>query len=715
VKRAWLVIWVAGALQAQSLDRAEALWKQRRYQDANAEFRALVAAAPKNPDYRVRWGRLFLERSQPSDAAGLFQEALEIKEDHPGALLGMALVAAENFSGSATEYAQKALAADPKLLEAQELLARLELEDNDTPKAIEEARKALAISADSVQGKAVLATIDWLAGKTLTPWDPRQARGYETAGRLFVLNRRYEEGIQFYRKAIGLDPELWSARSQLGVNLMRLGQEEEAYKQLEMCFKNGFQDYATRNSLKLMDSYKNFETFRTDRTVLKLHKKEAALLRPYIEAEMRRAIATYEKKYRMHLDRPVQVEVYPDHEDFAVRTLGMPGLGALGVTFGYVVAMDSPSGRKPGSFHWGSTLWHEMSHVFTLTATGHKVPRWFTEGMAVHEETAVSTEWGDRLGPDVLTAIRNKKLLPVTELDRGFVHPTHPQQVIVSYYQAGRICDYIAQEWGEAKLLEMLHAFGRGEDTATVVREQLKIEPGEFDKRFIAVVEAETKIQVNGFDEWRKRLKGVAEIQKQHDYDGMIREGKEIRGLYPDYVEAGSVYEFLAEAYLAKNDQKSAIAVLESYAKMGGRNPVTLKQLAKYLEENGRKADAAAALERLNYIYPMDEELHQRLGTLWLGLDNASGAVREFQAVLAGKPLDVAASHFNLARAYRQNKQLDQAKDELLAALEAAPGYRPAQKMLLELSAEPALPAGPSAPPRSAAPGAPADQRAAVQ
>ena len=31
------------------------------------------------------------------------------------------------------------------------------------------------------------------------------------------------------------------------------------------------------------------------------------------------------QKYRTKLAGPVQVEVYPDHEDFAVRTLGMPG------------------------------------------------------------------------------------------------------------------------------------------------------------------------------------------------------------------------------------------------------------------------------------------------------------------------------------------------------------------------------------------------------
>ena len=32
---------------------------------------------------------------------------------------------------------------------------------------------------------------------------------------------------------------------------------------------------------------------------------------------------------------PIVVELYPDHEDFAVRTAGMPGLGILGAAFGY--------------------------------------------------------------------------------------------------------------------------------------------------------------------------------------------------------------------------------------------------------------------------------------------------------------------------------------------------------------------------------------------
>ena len=68
--------------------------------------------------------------------------------------------------------------------------------------------------------------------------------------------------------------------------------------------------------------------------------------------------------------------------------------------------------------------------------TNERVPRWFTEGLAVHEETAsTSPDWGDRLSPDIIAAIRDKKLLPVAEIDRGFVHPTYPSQVIVSYYR----------------------------------------------------------------------------------------------------------------------------------------------------------------------------------------------------------------------------------------------------------------------------------------
>jgi len=677
---------VVNALSAQTLQQAEALWKARDYQGANTAFRALVAAHPDNPDIKVRWGYLFLDRGQSDDASALFGEALGVNKEHAGALLGMARIAADNFEGQAAELAKKALASDPKLADAQALLASLALEDNNNEKAAEEAHKALAIDANCVEAKAVLATLDWLADKKETQWDPHAAKGYELAGHFFVINRRYEEGINYFRKALEADPYLDSARSELGVNLMRLGQNEEAYKLLETSFNNGYRNKATKNSLTLMDSYKNFVTFTTPRTILKLHKKEAELLHPYIETEMLRAIDTYEKKYKMKLQHPVQVEVYPDHEDFAVRTMGLPGLGALGVTFGYSIAMDSPSGRPPGQFHWASTLWHEMSHVFTLTATNHRVPLWFTEGMAVHEETAVAPDWGDRLSPDVIAAIKNKKLLPVTQLDRGFIHPTTPGQIIISYFQGGQICDYINNKWGWDTLLAMLHDFADGAETAAVIRKELKIEPEEFDKRFIAFVEDEFKVQVASFDDWRKGLKGVAEAVTNKDWGEVIKLGTPLRDKYPDYVEEHSIYEMLAKAYSEKGDKAKAIEELQRYEKIGGRNPETLKLLAKELEAAGRPKEAADALNRLNYIYPMDEAAHRQLGSLWIGQNNPQGAIREFQAVLAKKPMDQAQAHYDLARAYKANHQIKEANDECLASLEASPGFRPAQKLLVELS-----------------------------
>ena len=178
------------------------------------------------------------------------------------------------------------------------------------------------------------------------------------------------------------------------------------------------------------------------------------------------------------------------------------------------------------------------------------------------------------------------------------------------------------------------------------------------------------------------------DLAKSGKPDDVIREATAIRDVYPDYVEAGSAYELLADAYLAKNDKPHAIAELERYSNIGGRSPMLIKKLATLLEEAGRKEDAMAALTRLNWIYPQDEELHRRLGELSLQAGKPDAAVVEFRAAVAMKPTDEASARYNLARAYRSSGKESQAKEELLQALETAPSFKPAQKMLLELSKE---------------------------
>ncbi len=129
---------------------------------------------------------------------------------------------------------RRRLTLDPKLVEAHELMANLALENSKTQEAVEEADKAIALSNEALEAMAVHAAVEVLADRSPDVWfakiravNPSYGEGYALVGYHLVLNRRYEDGVAYYRKAIEADPKLWAARSQLGINLMRLGQEEE--------------------------------------------------------------------------------------------------------------------------------------------------------------------------------------------------------------------------------------------------------------------------------------------------------------------------------------------------------------------------------------------------------------------------------------------------------------------------------------------------------
>lgn len=207
----------------------------------------------------------------------------------------------------------------------------------------------------------------------------------------------------------------------------------------------------------------------------------------------------------------------------------------------------------------------------------------------------------------------------------------------------------------------------------------------EFDKGFMEWLYEDVGKTADSFDEWRNRLKELAEAAKNKNWDEVLAKGDAVRQLYPDYVEGANPYEFMAEAHIAKGDKKAAAQVLTEYERIGGRNPEALKELASLQQEAGDAKDAAATLQSINYIYPMDEELHRKLCELLFDLKNSTDDVRECNAVLAMHPLDQASAQFNVARAYFAAGDQNQARDHLLASLEVAPGYRPAQKLLLQL------------------------------
>jgi tetratricopeptide (TPR) repeat protein len=695
--------------------QAEAYWGLNDYKRANELFRDAVKTQPENADLRVRWGYLYLTTHDQAEAANLFQEALAIDGNHVPAKLGSATVLGGRFEGKALDLVREAIEAQPDQVQGYLLLARMALEEQDhatCDKQLDIAlEKTKALGVTPLDAYALKASLDHMNGKTESEWtkraleyNPGDGRIYAEPAHFYVITRRYREAAELYRKAVEVEPTLWAAHADLAVNLLREGEVQEGQKHLEMAFSGDPYSPQTTNTLRLLDSFKNFRSFSNHddvvlgtreqieaaldkpQVILKLHQDEAAVLRPYAMDLAERSIEVFSQKYGFKPQRPVQIEMYPDHDDFAVRTMGMPGLGLLGVTFGYVVAMDSPSGRRPGTFHWGTTLWHEMAHVFTLEATKHLVPRWFSEGISMYEEWEYDPSWGEQISPDFLDAMKEEKLLPVADLDRGFVRPRYPNQIAISYFQAGLVCKMIDEEYGFDKLTELLKGYAEGKSTADNIQQVLDMPAEEFDKEFAEYLDGLLGEKVEALPQWREEMKRALEAFKAKKWDEVVEPAQRAIELYPDYVESGNPYTVLAEAQLERGNKAAAADLLQAYQQQGGKSPESIKQLAGLLEELGRRGEAMEALEGLLYIAPIDADLHERLGNWLLESEDLEEAAREYQTLLALNPLNQADAHYNLARTYHKMKDRDRARRHLLLALEAAPNYRPAQRLLLELT-----------------------------
>ena len=82
---------------------------------------------------------------------------------------------------------------------------------------------------------------------------------------------------------------------------------------------------------------------------------------------------------------------------------------------------------------------------------------------------------------DYMEAIKAKKLLSTAELNNGFIRPKYPQQVVVSYYQASLVCDYIDQKFGFPAIKKMLALYKQNKSTPDVFKEALGVTTEQFD------------------------------------------------------------------------------------------------------------------------------------------------------------------------------------------------------------------------------------------
>ena len=184
----------------------------------------------------------------------------------------------------------------------------------------------------------------------------------------------------------------------------------------------------------MLDTLDKFETFKDGDLIVRLHPDEVRVMKEPLLRIARESLAALSKRYGFTPTGPILIEMFPRHDDFAVRTLGLPGMvGALGACFGKVVTLDSPRARPPGDFNWSATLWHELAHVMTLQMSNQRVPRWLTEGTSVFEERRARPEWGREGEFEFLDAMAKGELIKVAELNSGF---TSSRTINLAYHQS---------------------------------------------------------------------------------------------------------------------------------------------------------------------------------------------------------------------------------------------------------------------------------------
>jgi Flp pilus assembly protein TadD len=504
-----------------------------------------------------------------------------------------------------------------------------------------------------------------------------------------VISRRYREAVDRYEQAVAVEPTAWDAHAELGINLLRVNRHDDARRHLQQAYHGDPYNALTVNTLRLLDLLDGFATVREAGLLMRAPQPQAGALAPYVGELVERAREQMGPRYGYTPPGPVVVELYEHHDDFAVRTAGLPGLGILGATFGDVVVMDGPAAKGiDQGFDWASALWHELAHVYTLGATDNRVSRWFSEGVSVMEEWTRGPSPQQSVPVPFLEALAGDRLLGVAELDEGFLRPRYPQQVAISYVQAGLLCQLIAARF-DTGLGDMLAAYRAGASSADAVRQALGVTPEALDAQFRNHLEERFGRLVEELEAFRRALRDTHQAADQGDWPAAVRAGGEAVRRYPGYVQPDSPYVPLARAAEATGDEALLDEILGGYFDHGGRDPWALTRLADRHRDAGRTDPELAVRRVLVRTLPLDGALHAELGDRLSAAGRHAEALGEYRLALSLDPHDRAGAHQRLAEAYLQLGRPEDARRSLLQALEIAPRYGAALDLLLKLNGEP--------------------------
>ncbi|MBM3819461.1 MAG: tetratricopeptide repeat protein [Acidimicrobiia bacterium] len=698
---------------------AEASRALGEFRQANDYYREASRQSPGNAEVETGWGELFVEKYDPANAMQSFQAALKANQSYAPALLGMARATVDNNPAASKQLAEKALAINNNYVPAHLLVAELALDERNRDEAKAAITRALAVNPNSLEARSLEAAIAVLedrkadfetAAAGVLTINPAYGEIYRIAGDHLGRNYRFDEAVVLTQRAIQLDGRNARAYANLGSHLLRTGDEPGARRALETAFKADPFDILTFNLLAMMDKLDKFETIRAGDLVVRLAPEESAVMRELVPQLAQQALDALSTRYQFSPVGPILVEMFPVHDDFAVRTIGLPGfIGALGACFGRVVTLDSPRARPPGQFNWQTTLWHEMAHVITLQMSNNRLPRWLSEGISMYEERRARPEWGRETELSYAQALEAGRLLKLRDLNDGF---SDPRLINLTYYQASLVVEHLIDTYGEPALHRFIRAYGEGMETDQAITAAFNTSIDTIQTAFDAKMEKDyaalrralrdVKIEANPTLD---QLKTLAEsnpdsfkvqmelAQAQHeagDLDGAIATLERAATLVPGATGQENPHALIALIASEKKDTQRAIQALEEVIKADSTDVESARRLAALLA--AQKADAAkvaAAHTRVAELDPFDANASTFVGRHAMQQKNTALAIQSFKVALAAGAADKAGAHIDLAEAHFAAGQLGDAKREALAALEIAPTFERAQDLLLKLVSAP--------------------------
>lgn len=151
-----------------------------------------------------------------------------------------------------------------------------------------------------------------------------------------------------------------------------------------------------------------------------------------------------------------------------------PAMGLILLTF------TAPQGVEPPNIQ--KVLVHELSHVALHRAVnGNPVPRWFTEGLAIHQAGELSFERAKVL----MRATYSSQRIPLSELSQRF--PTRAYDVDLAYAESADIVRFLLDDpRGTAKLRRLIHGLRSGLDFAEALEDAYYMRPAQLESEWIA-------------------------------------------------------------------------------------------------------------------------------------------------------------------------------------------------------------------------------------